>query len=213
MVTIEQKLTLFSKLLHQDIKDEMEQRFYELEKEYQKDSAESKLRIDKEANDIIEQAKRKAESKKIELISKGRLSSKKETMFTKEKVVDRFMAALENRIKAFILTPPYRAYLNQSISELNSLKGYTNPLVVYVTQYDFEANREFIQNALIEIGISSQKLSFKQIGDEILGGFIIEDSLLNMRIDQSIRAMLEENKDSIVEQITLAIGEVGGDNE
>ena len=72
MVTIEQKLTLFSKLLHQDIKEETDQKFYELEKEYEKISAESKICTDKEAAQIIEQAKRRAESKQIELISKGK---------------------------------------------------------------------------------------------------------------------------------------------
>ena len=59
----------------------------------------------------------------------------------------------------------------------------------------------------------SEKLSFKETSEEIIGGFIIEDSSLNMRVDQSIRGMLEENKDSIVEKITLAIGEVGETNE
>ncbi len=213
MVTIEQKLTLFSKLLHQDIKEETDRKFYELEKEYEKIRAESRLCTDKEANELIEQAKRKAESKKIELISKGKLCSKKETMLTKEKVVERFIAALEERIKTFILTPDYKSYLTKVISGLGSLKGYANPLVIYVTEHDLETNQEFIKEALMKIGISSNKLSFKQVGEEILGGLIIEDPALNMRIDESILAMLEENKDSIVEKITLAIGEVGGKDE
>ncbi len=213
MVTIEQKLTLFSKLLHQDIKEEIDQKFYELEKEYEKISAESKLRTDKEAAEIIEQAKRKAESKQIELISKGKLSSKKETMLTKEKVVDRFMLALKERIKTFVSTPDYKSYLAQVISGLSSLKGYTNPLVIYVTNYDFETNQEFIKEALVKIGISSHILTFKQAEEEILGGLVIEDSSLNMRIDESILGMLEENEDYIVEKLTLAIGEVGGRDE
>ena len=213
MVTIEQKLTVFSKLIHQDIKEEMEKRFLELEKKYQKTSIESKLRTDKEANELIEQAKRKAESKKIELISKGKLSSKKETMLTKEKVVERFMLALKEKVKAFILTPNYKLYLSKVISELDSLEGYVNPLFIYVTKYDFEVNQEYIKEALVKTGISSDKLSFKQVGEEILGGLIVEDPVLNMRIDESILTMLEENKDSIVEKITLAIGEVGGKDE
>ena len=86
-------------------------------------------------------------------------------------------------------------------------------MVIYVTEHDLETNQEFIKEALMKIGISSNKLSFKQVGEEILGGLIIEDPALNMRIDESILAMLEENKDSIVEKITLAIGEVGGKDE
>lgn len=213
MVTIEQKLTLFSKLLHQDIKEETDQKFYELEKEYEKISAESKMCTDKEATQIIEQAKRKAESKQVELISKGKLSTKKETMLTKEKVVDRFMQGLKVRIKAFIATPDYKSYLLKIISELDTLKGYTNPLVIYLTHDDLEMNKNFIQEELVRMGIPAQILSFKQTEEDILGGFIIEDSALNMRIDESIKGMLEENEDYIVEKLTLAIGEVGDRNE
>ena len=41
MVTIEQKLTLFSKLLNQDIKEEMDEKLAELEKEFEKKIAEN----------------------------------------------------------------------------------------------------------------------------------------------------------------------------
>lgn len=213
MVTIEQKLTLFSKLLHQDIKEEIDQKLYELEKEYEKISAESKINTDKEAEQIIEQAKRKAQSKQTELISKGKLNSKKETMLTKEKVVERFMQGLKVRIKAFTATPEYKSYLVKVISGLSSLKDYTDPLVIYLTSDDLQVNKDFIEKELVKIGIPAHTLAFKQAEEDILGGFVIEDSSLSMRIDESIQGMLEENEDYIIEKLTLAIGEVGGKDE
>ena len=47
MVTIEQKLTLFSKLLNQDIKEEMDEKFAQLEKEFERKIAENKFAVDK----------------------------------------------------------------------------------------------------------------------------------------------------------------------
>ena len=58
MVTIEQKLTLFSKLLNQDIKEEMDEKFAELEKEFEKKIAENKFAVDKEATEILVRKKR-----------------------------------------------------------------------------------------------------------------------------------------------------------
>ena len=79
MVTIEQKLTLFSKLLNQDIKEEMDEKFAELEKEFEKKIAENKFAVDKEATEIVEQARRRAETKKVEavyLVRKKRCKSR-----------------------------------------------------------------------------------------------------------------------------------------
>ena len=77
MVTIEQKLTLFSKLLNQNLKEVAQKEMKELDKRYEKIIAESRFKIDQEASEIVERAKRQAEAKRMELLSKGRLSIKK----------------------------------------------------------------------------------------------------------------------------------------
>lgn len=209
MVTIEQKLTLFSKLLNQDIKEEVDKKFSELEKEYEKRIAENKFAIDKEASEIVEQARRRAEIKKVELLSKGKLASKKDMMMMKEQLITRFMSALEEKIKIFTATNDYRVYLNQIIQELKSLKSWENDLVVYLTKSDYEHNKEFIKEALTGIGLKADKLSFEVAEEDILGGLVIKDLIFSTRIDESIRALLEEEKSQIIERISLAIGEAG----
>ena len=209
MVTIEQKLTLFSKLLNQEIKEEVDKKFSELEKEYEKRIAENKFAIDKEASEIVEQARRRAEIKKVELLSRGKLASKKEMMMMMEQLMIRFMTALEERIKVFTGTNEYKTYLNQIIQALKSLKSCENDLVIYLTKSDYQYNKEFIKEALIGIGLKSDKLSFEVAEEDIFGGLVIKDLILSTRIDESIRALLEEEKSQIIERISLAIGEVG----
>jgi len=209
MVTIEQKLTLFSKLLNQDIKEEVDRKFKELEKVYEKRIAENKFAIDKEANEIVEQARKRAEIKKVELISKGRMSSKKEMMMIKEQIIIRFINALEEKIKVFTESNDYRAYLEKIIHGLESLKDYENDLVIYLTKADYEHNKEFIQEVLVKGGLKADKLSFEVATEDILGGLVIIDPLFRTRIDESIRTLLEEEKPHIIERISLSIGEVG----
>lgn len=210
MVTIEQKLTLFSKLLNQDIKEEIDKKFNELEQEYEKRIAENKFRVDKEATEIVEQARRRAELKKVELISKGKLSSKKEMMLIKEELIVRFTTALENKIKDFTRTEDYRLYLTKKFQELESLKGNKNHLEVYLTPFDYDTNQSFIKEGLVKMGLSAEKLSFNLSDQDMLGGLIIEDKVLSTRIDESIRTLINDKKDEIIEKISIAIGEVGG---
>lgn len=213
MVTIEQKLTLFSKLLSQELKEEVSQKTMELEKEYEGKIAESKYKIDKQAADIIDNARKRAEAKKIELISKGKMSSKKETMLTTEKVVVRFTEALIERARAFVDKPVYETYLKHTVAQLEELKDYANPLVIYMQEKDIARHKDFIEKELIKIGVKKEQLEFEKAESDIIGGLIIADPTLNMKIDMSMQSIIEESKDRIVEIVTGALGEVGEEIE
>lgn len=213
MVTIEQKLTLFSKLLSQELKEEVSQKTMELEKEYEGKIAESKYKIDKQAADIIDNARKRAEAKKIELISKGKMSSKKETMLTTEKVVVRFTEALIERARAFVDKPVYETYLKHTVAQLEELKDYANPLVIYMQEKDIARHKDFIEKELIKIGVKKEQLEFEKAERDIIGGLIIADPTLNMKIDMSMQSIIEESKDRIVEIVTGALGEVGEEIE
>lgn len=209
MVTIEQKLTLFSKLLNQDIKEEMDEKFAQLEKEYEKKMAENKYAVDKEATEIVEQARRRAETKKVELISKGRLSSKKEAMQIKREVTERFMKALEEKVMAFTHTSGYLNYLKKIIAQLSELADEKNDLVIYLTQNDYDQNRTFIEKEFNAIGVVSDRLKFEVAAMPILGGLVIVDEESSTRIDCSMIQMIDDAKEHIIEKISKAIGEVG----
>ncbi|MBP3888930.1 MAG: V-type ATP synthase subunit E [Cellulosilyticum sp.] len=209
MVTIEQKLTLFSKLLNQDIKEEMDEKFIQLEREYEQRIAESKFNADQEANEIVEQARKRAEIKKVELMSRGRLASKKEMMQVKEEMVEQFISTLQEKVKIFTQTAAYLTYLENMIKSLNGLSESSNQLMIYLTSQDYESNQKFIAKQLVSNGIDEDKLSFEISKTPILGGLIIVDTVYNTRIDMSMSTVIEEAKESIINRIIRAIGEVG----
>ncbi|MBE6022903.1 MAG: hypothetical protein E7231_06685 [Cellulosilyticum sp.] len=209
MVTIEQKLTVFSKLLNQDIKEEMDEQFLQLEKEYERRIAESKFAVDKEAAEIIEQARKRAEIKSIEWLSKGKIASKREMMQVKEDVIRRFMQALSNKVTLFTQLPEYLTYLQQVIDQMGELGQNKNPLKIYLTQQDDEKNRQWIKEAFINLGLEESQLQFEVADTPILGGMIIVDQLEHTRMDMSMLEIINEAKEQIVERISRAIGEVG----
>lgn len=209
MVTIEQKLTLFSKLLNQELKEDVDKKAKELEKEYEAKITESKYRVDREAADIIDDARRRGEEKKIELISKGKMSSKKQAMLIKEEVVVRFIEALVERTRNFTAQPNYKVYLENTMKQLDELRNYENPLIVYMTEKDISLYMNLVKNGLVDIGIKAEQIQFEEATSDILGGLIIADPILNMKIDMSMRSIIEESKERIVELITIALGEAG----
>lgn len=209
MVTVEQKLTLFSKLINQDIKKEMDEKFTQLEKEYEKRIAESKFSVDQEATEIVDQARKRAEIKKVECISRGRLSSKKEMMQVKEEIIEQFIEALQERVVQFTKSPGYLTYLENTIGCLEELKNYEHDLMIHLTKQDYESNQKFIKAQFVKLGLEEEKLTFEVSPMPLLGGFVIVDPKYSTRIDMSMIETIEEAKERIIDKISKAIGEVG----
>ncbi|MDF2877268.1 MAG: H+transporting two-sector ATPase subunit [Clostridia bacterium] len=209
MVTIEQKLTLFSKLLNQDIKEEVDKQLVELEKIYKQKRLVNQAKADKEAQALVENAIKRAETKKTELISKAKMCNKKECMMAKEAYIHTFIERLKDKIKDFTQTDEYKVYLDRYLMQFETLRGYENDLDVYITESDYNRHKEYIKEKLSNIGLQGEKLNFKIANDTILGGIIIEDPKRNMRIDTSILQVLEDAKNHIIEVVFGAIGEVG----
>jgi len=209
MVTVEQKLTLFSKLLHQDIKQEIDKKMLELDNEYEQKIIDNKKSADKAGEAIIQNAIKRAESKKTELISKSKMSNKRESMFAKERYITTFLEDLKEKVRAFTQTEEYKAYLDNYLMQFKDLKDYENNLIIYMTQLDYDNHKTYVKEKLISLGLSQEKLSFKVADDNILGGIIAEDPKLNMRIDTSIATFIQDSKGYIIESVFGAIGEAG----
>lgn len=213
MVTIEQKLSLFSKLLQQDIKTEIGEKIEGMEKEYDVVMLDHKRKVDNDANDIIEHARKKGEIKRLELISKAKMQTKKESMIAKEKYIGVFIEHLKERIEVFKDTDQYKAYLSHSIKTLDRLKSYETDFIVYMTESDKDKYGEYVLEQITQGGISRDRLSLEVKEESMIGGIILDSPEKNLRIDLSINAVIEDHKDEIVEEIFNAIGEVGGLDE
>lgn len=213
MVTIEQKLSLFSKLLQQDIKTEIGEKIEAMEKEYEALMAEHKRKVDRDADDIIEHARKKAEIKRLELISKAKMKTKKESMIAKEKYIGVFIEHLKERIRHFKEAPGYKVYLDSIMATLEHLATYDTDFIVYMTADDQEKYGEYVLDQIALGGIPKERLHLEIKDESMLGGIILDSPVKNLRIDLSISTVIEDHKDEIVQQLFNAIGEVGGLDE
>lgn len=213
MVTIEEKLSLFSKLLQQDIAHTAQEELRKLEEEYLEKMAIAKEHADKEAQEIIDKALRKAELKKVEILSKSKISTKRDTMLAKERCIERFIEQLAIRINDFLTTKEYKDYLGRIISKSEELKNYSNPIVVYTTQKDHDLYLQYIKEQLVDLGIDESNITFDIKDNSMIGGLIIEDISDKVRIDLSIATYFEESKTFIIESVFEAIREAGESNE
>lgn len=210
MVTIEQKLAMFSNLLHRSMNEKFLDEMDKLRKSYEIRHRENKAEVNEKTEEILDQAYKKAEAEKTELISKIRISAKKEYMAVREKLFNTLMEHLTDRINAFIRSSDYEEYLFSLLKKLIEEDPSTGPLIIYLTGADYEKYAELLKT---KFPVARQKeLIMKITDDDIVGGFIAENPDLNIRMNLSIKALLEDNRSFMMESLFKALeaGEADG---
>jgi len=211
MITIEEKIKLFYKLLNQSTDVRLAEDLKEMESSYESKLDKLKSDVDKEAKEIEDKALNRAEVKRAESISKSKVIIKKDIMALKEKYYYIFMDKFRTVLKEFVNSNEYKTYLSNIISKLSDgIKNYgKKDIVIYVTNNDKEKYSDFIKNEINET--NSNKVIIKTTED-ITGGLIAEFTEKNVKIDLSIDAVLEDNKTYIMQTIfeTLEAGDYNG---
>jgi V/A-type H+-transporting ATPase subunit E len=202
MVTIEQKLLLFSRLLNQSMNQTFQGELKSLEKKYKEKIQEIKETVDSEANEIVEKAKKNYEIKKNQNISKSKIKLKKETMLLKEKYYNLFINKLKIKLNSFVESKGYEKYLSDIIMDLNNELFSNNNVMVYLTKFDYDKYGKFIKENIKKTFNSN--CSFTCL-NTIIGGLIIENSEKNFRVDMTVDSILEENKLFIMQALFNAL--------
>lgn len=213
MVTIEQKLLLFSKLLHQSMDKKYAEELEEIEKQYEYKLQKNKEEVDKEVEAIEENARKKVETGNTERISKAKINIKKESMSVKEKHFKILMEHFKNTLNEFVESEKYKQYLLNLLVKLSEEMSSidSDNLIIYLTQKDNDNFGLLIKHEL-ESKYKYNNIAFKTINDNVIGGIIAEYPEKNIRIDLTIRAVLEENESYIMQTLyeMLEAGEHNG---
>lgn len=209
MVTIEQKLLLFSKLLNQSMDKKFEEELKETERHYREQLQKIKEEVDNEVRQIEEKAKISGEMKLAQYLSKSKVSIKKEIMRLNEKYYGIFMAKFKDRLKSFVASEDYLKYLKRSINNFskNVLDSYDSKdagnITVYLTGSDLNKYGEFIRQEISQ-NKKAGNIEFI-VTDNIIGGLIIEIPQNNFKVTMTVDSVLEENKPYIMQTLFEAL--------
>lgn len=211
MVTIEEKIKLFYKLLNQSMDKEFTDELKELEYNYESKIQKLQNEVDKEAKEIEEKARKRAEVKRAESLSKSKVIIKKDIMALKEKYYYIFMDKFNEKLNEFVKSKDYKSYLSKIISNLiTEIKSYGKcNLNLYLTKNDIDNYSDFIKSEITKN--HDCNVNFKTNLD-IKGGLIAEIADKNIKIDSSLDSILEQNKTFIMQTIfeTLEAGDLNG---
>lgn len=222
MVTIEQKMILFSRLIYQLMNAEFKEVLKNLEADYNDRLEKNKRDIDSEVKKIINNAHKKRDLEVSKIHSTLRINEKKEYMLIREKYYNKFMDRLKAYIYEFVKSDGYKSYLLGLINGIGlKEEAMSNPVTpacgnncmginikdisLYMTSKDYDLYSDLLSAELKKFGYEDGGYKIAVSKDNIIGGFIIEDNIDKFRIDLSIKSLLDDNKEYIMKILFEAL--------
>jgi|GEM_PF-5742674 len=206
-ITIQDKIQQFSKRIFGNIEAQSEMRKQELTERYRAEIEKHAAEIAARKKDILDSALMKAERERVRIIAQERNDENHMLMNIKQRILQETLEKLRGYAAEFADSLEYSSYMKSNMMEmLQSLKE-SQKINVYAMEKDLELCRQLLEqvgqqhlkNASCEILKSTQ---------DIIGGFIAEDIENLIQLDFTLKALIDENKDTVGAAITRKFNEV-----
>lgn len=206
MITMEEKLKVFTKLVLEKVQNEYDERAREIKEKNNKIIQNHKAKLREKSKQIIQDFVKKGEIEKNRMISKAKLDSKKKILNKREELLNKFIANLEKKARQFTYEEEYKNFLENSVDRvLIGLKDKEH-ICIYVTDKDRDRYGEIMNRLFVKHDFDSQKISIFTLDSEFIGGVIGIDKEESIKIDCTIKTLIEDNKNLIGQMLYEKLG-------
>ena len=192
MADIEKKLADFSNIILSEAQQQKEQIVSELEKSKKLAVQEKEIELLKDAYEKIQKAVSKYSKEQNEHILKQEMDAKKHVLKKREEIIDEVFSEIENRLKAFTLSPEYKDWL---ISLAKKACGEVGLGKITICERDLNY-KDDITAALPGVEITACK-------DDIIGGLTARYK--NLSVNYTIKEMLSDKRSEFLKTSGLSI--------
>jgi V/A-type H+-transporting ATPase subunit E len=194
MTTIEDKISLFSKIIYDKVNEEKEEKLEVFDKE-----AQEKINMEREKIEVLTRnleidVSKKSNIKANTIVAKERLSKQREVLFLKDKLVNDALEDVREKLVEFVSFAEYKPYFIRALKRtFEGIDKGNYYLIVLKKDYarfrgDIEVIRSEYPGRNVEIRISEV---------DFIGGLMLKDVEGKFKIDNSIYSQLQESKEII----------------
>ena len=194
MTTIEDKISLFSKIIYDKVNEEKKERLDAFNVESQK-----KIKIEKEnINDLRlklqRESQKKSSIKSNAIVAKEKLNKQREVLLLKDKLIKDTLESVQQRLVDFARFDEYKVYFISGIRRTLKVIDKGSYYII-VLKRDYDKFKNEIEEVLKEF--YDYSIEIKISGDDFIGGHLLKDFDGKFMIDNSIYSTLQESKEII----------------
>lgn len=194
MTTIEDKISLFSKIIYDKVNEEKEERLEVFSCDAEKKINTEKQKIQELRISLKREVTKKSNIKANEILAKERLNKQREVLFLKDKLICDALENLRENLMEFVCSEEYKPYFISALQEI--LKGKDKEkYYIIVLKRDYEKFQSEIESILSQHCEENIKIRISE--EDFIGGLILKDFRGKFKIDNSIYSKLQESKEII----------------
>jgi len=185
MVTIEEKIKLFTELIYQKLEKENQEEINKFNEMYSNILNQKKKEFEDYINNLKEEKIRRLKDDTQKIISKAKYDQKKIVLRKRQEIFESFINDIKIKLKDFVSTENYKKWVNKSFDD--AIKNiFDNEFSITTTGQTLNILKDKIDGLKINIIID----------ESLIGGFILEDNN-KVRLDYSINSIVEGNRERI----------------
>ncbi len=203
MVTLEQKLSLFKKLVDEKVQKEIDEQIANKDDEIKEFLEKEKNALLSNANRTQKAALERIKRQKSEAISTMIQQERKLYLKRNEEILRDLIAKLEVKIRDFMLTDEYKTYIENSM--LIALEAFSKEEHIYISipPTGFAKAKEAAELALNKAGF--EKYTVVEAELNYIGGFVLENERKTIRLNRSFAEAIYLKREDLGQMLHDAI--------
>lgn len=209
MITIEEKLNIFSKLVFEGERKKAQEKIEKMQMHNDEIAKKHLDNTNKKAEGIVQKRILEANNKKKQIIARANIEVKKSILTKKREFLSRLERELEEMANMFIETNEYEIFLLDSLVKiLLTIKEKENNSI-YITKRDINKFEDKIMDKLKGLEIHGNKVILENLDDSEIGGLMLINHDKGIRLNLTIKEILEEKRDLMGQMVYSSLEEVG----
>lgn len=195
MVTVEEKLKLFSKIVFDKVEKKNKSELSEYANKHENLINDKTSEFEKQANVMLEKGMNEIDREKVLIISKAKMNEKKLILKTKNNLLNELLISLAEQLKTFVDTDSYKKLFIDEIYKASSVLKDSSEIIIELTAKDKERFKDEIKKAF-----KNSSLSLKE-NDDLIGGFFAIDVKNDVKVDFSLMNKIDMSREYAGEQL------------
>lgn len=209
MITVEEKLEIFHKIVYREEEEKFQKALKELEEMNLQALEDRRKELEAHRDEIVRRKISMAKIERNEAMAKAIEKNKAQLRQKRKDLQEQLLKEILKKADQFVDTDEYYEYLCENINKY--LKEFeSNEVVVYVREKDKESIKGCIKGL---VAVTGKSFVIETMSDEKIGGFVISNSEKTYNIDHSLKTLIEEKEYTIGQRLCLALGKAGESNE
>lgn len=209
MITIEEKLSIFTKLVLDKVQHEFNDELCQINTKNEERIKAHKARLKKESEKMIRGMTKKGEVEKNRIISKAHLEQKRKILYKRQELLEKQIDIIKKKTLLFTDKEEYGSYLKKCLAEILSNFRNEETIRLYLTHKDMKKYKTVLLKEASNYGFDEKNIKFLSTEEEIIGGMIGVNQSRTIKVDASILSKIEESRQLIGKKLYDALEEAG----